>query len=81
MSGLIFLTRKKFGESTLKIQILEIVLDYLRVFKQKNDKEILDSRIVRFGSIALDIVEPEHHNSTNKCLSCRFSNCCEYRIG
>ena len=46
----------------------------------KNDKEILDSRIARFGSIALNIVDPHHHGSTKKCFSCRFSGCCEYII-
>ena len=58
--------------------------DSIKLFEgiqTKNDKEILDSRIERFGSIALNIVDPQHHGSTKKCFSCRFSGCCEYRIG
>ena len=57
--------------------------DSIKLFEgvqTKNDKEILDSRIERFGSIALNIVDPQHHGSTKKCFSCRFSDYCEYRI-
>ena len=45
------------------------------------DTEILDNQIERFGSIALDIIEPSHHNNKRKCASCRFLNYCKYKIG
>ena len=57
--------------------------DSIKLFEgiqTKSDIEFLDSRIVRFGSIALNKIEAKHHNNKNKCYSCRFSNFCEYKI-
>ena len=58
--------------------------DSIKLFEgiQTNkDTEILDDQIERFGSIALDIIEPSHHNNKRKCASCRFLNYCKYKIG
>ncbi len=34
----------------------------------------------KFATIALDITEPEHHNSKPKCDACNLKSFCEFRI-
>lgn len=43
-------------------------------------KKFLREKINRFASIVLGKLEPEHHQSIRKCLSCRSYNECIYKL-
>ena len=40
----------------------------------------LHTSLEKFATIALDITEPEHHNSQSKCNACNLKSFCEFRI-
>jgi len=46
----------------------------------KEAEEFLKEKISRFALIVLGKVEPEHHQSVKKCLSCRLLDGCDYKI-
>jgi hypothetical protein len=46
----------------------------------KRAEEFLKKKINRFALLVIAKLEPEHHKSLRKCLSCRFFNGCEYKI-
>ena len=48
---------------------------------QTNEAEdFLKEKLNRFALVILGQLEPEHHRSIKKCLSCRFLDGCEYKI-
>ncbi len=40
----------------------------------------LHTSLEKFTTIALDFIEPEHHNSKPKCNACNLKSFCEFRI-
>ena len=40
----------------------------------------LHTSLEKFATIALEITEPEHHNSQSKCNACNLKSFCEFRI-
>lgn len=55
----------------------------VKVFKGIQTREathFLREKISRFALIVLGAVEPEHHRSIRKCMTCRLFNYCEYKI-
>ena len=54
-----------------------------KIFSEYQDAfslHYLHSSLEKFTTIALDISEPEHHNSQSKCQACNFKSFCEFRI-
>lgn len=54
-----------------------------KVFSEFQDAfslHYLHTSLEKFTTIALDITEPEHHNSTSKCKACNFKSFCEFKI-
>lgn len=55
----------------------------IRIFKgiqTKGTEKFLKEKISKFALVVMGKLEPEHHKSIKKCLSCRFLNSCEYKI-
>jgi len=54
-----------------------------KVFSEYQDAfslHYLHTSLEKFATIALDITEPEHHNSQSKCNACNLKSFCEFRI-
>jgi len=55
----------------------------VKVFKGSETEEAKDflyCKLSKFALISLGIQEPDHHNSTRKCQSCRYFSDCEYKV-
>ncbi|MGD8708332.1 MAG: PD-(D/E)XK nuclease family protein [Nitrosopumilaceae archaeon] len=55
----------------------------VKIFSEYQDAfslHYLHSSLEKFTTIALDISEPEHHNSQSKCQACNFKSFCEFKI-
>jgi hypothetical protein len=55
----------------------------VRIFKgiqTKEAKKFLMGKISKFALVVMGKLEPEHHNSIKKCLSCRSFEDCEHKI-
>jgi len=61
---------KKTGES-VKI---------FRGIQTKVTEKFLNEKLNKFALAVLGVNEPEHHKNFKKCLSCRSSSSCEYKI-
>ena len=44
-------------------------------YQTKDAEDFLDEKLGGFALLALGKVEPEHHNNSKKCQSCRFDEC------
>jgi hypothetical protein len=44
-------------------------------YQTKEAEDFLNEKIQRFALLALGKTEPEHHNNSKKCRSCRFEEC------
>ena len=42
--------------------------------------QYLHTSLEKFASIAIENVEPEHHNNKRKCDACNLKNSCDFRI-
>ncbi len=54
-----------------------------KIFSEYQDAfslHYLHTSLEKFATIALDIAEPEHHNSQSKCNACNFKSFCEFKI-
>jgi hypothetical protein len=54
-----------------------------KVFSEVQDSfslNYLHRSLQKFTTISLGIEEPEHHNSSNKCVACNLKSFCDYRI-
>ena len=40
----------------------------------------LHTSLEKFASIAIENVEPEHHDNKRKCDACNLKNSCDFRI-
>ncbi len=44
-------------------------------YQTREAEDFLNEKIQRFALLALGKIEPEHHNNSKKCRSCRFEEC------
>jgi hypothetical protein len=54
-----------------------------KVFSEVQDSfslNYLHKSLQKFTSISLEMSEPEHHNSVNKCNACNLKSFCDYKI-
>jgi CRISPR/Cas system-associated exonuclease Cas4 (RecB family) len=54
-----------------------------KIFSEYQDAfslHYLHLSLEKFTTIALDITEPEHHNSQSKCNACNLKSFCEFKI-
>lgn len=54
-----------------------------KVFSEVQDAfslHYLHTSLEKFATIALDMTEPEHHNSKPKCNACNLKSFCEFKI-
>lgn len=54
-----------------------------KIFSEYQDAfslHYLHTSLEKFTTIALNLAEPEHHNSQSKCNACNFKSFCEFKI-
>jgi hypothetical protein len=59
----------------------KVTLESIKIFQGYQTREaedFLNEKIHRFALLALGKAEPEHHNNSKKCRSCRFEECEDY---